>query len=53
MKTKNINTFEEDFVITSLFKWINRHPKLSNAILAIEVLAVAWAVFNYNFTTNF
>lgn len=32
--------------------WMKRHPKLTNAILIIEAIALAYVVFTYNFTTR-
>ena len=35
------------------FMWMEKHHKLANILLWIEVIALAWAVFTYDFTTNF
>ena len=35
------------------FMWMEKHHKLANVLLWIEVIALAWAVFTYDFTTNF
>ena len=32
--------------------WIARHPKITNAILIIEAIALAYVVFTYDFTTR-
>ena len=32
--------------------WMERHPKVMNVIFVIEAVAVALAVFFYDFTTN-
>ena len=32
--------------------WMARHPKIVNAILIIEAIALAYVVFTYNFTTR-
>lgn len=36
-----------------IFKTIDNYPKASNAALWIMAALMAWAAFNYNFTTNF
>ena len=33
--------------------WMSRHPKLTNLIIVIELLALAYVAFTYDFTTNF
>lgn len=35
-----------------MFRWIERHPRLTNAILIAEGIALIWAVWNYRFTTH-
>lgn len=35
------------------FMWMEKHNKLANILLWIEVIALAWTVFTYDFTTNF
>lgn len=45
--------YNELWMIAPFFKWVDKHPRLTNAILVIEGLAAAYVVFNYNFTTNF
>lgn len=32
--------------------WLNKHPKVFNAILIIEAIALAYVVFTYDFTTR-
>jgi len=34
------------------FMWMEKYPRLSNVILWIEAIALAWVVFTYDFTTN-
>lgn len=36
-----------------VFKWVERHKTLTDIILWLEILALGWVVFTYNFTTNF
>ena len=32
--------------------WLNKHPKLTNTILIIEAIALAYVVLTYDFTTR-
>ena len=32
--------------------WLNKHPKVFNAILIIEAIILAYVVFTYDFTTR-
>ena len=53
----NLSTANEvnkyDFgVLNYLFDWIDRHEKLTNAIIAVEIIALVTAILFYNFTTN-
>ena len=34
-----------------LFRWIDRHPRTSSALLWAMGAALLWAVINYEFTT--
>lgn len=36
-----------------MFKFMDEHKTLSNVILVLESIALAYAVFMYDFTTNF
>ena len=45
--------YKEFWFIAAMFKWLDNHPIISDIILLVESLAAAWAVFNYDFTTNF
>lgn len=45
--------YKEFWFIAPMFKWLDNHPIISDIILLAESLAAAWAVFNYDFTTNF
>lgn len=45
--------YRELWFVAPIFKWLDKHPLISDIILVLEGLATAWAVFNYNFTTNF
>ncbi len=53
MITMQKETFNELGPMMHLLTWMERHHKLANAILWIEAIALAWAVFTYDFTTNF
>lgn len=33
-------------------QWMENHKKMSDFILWLEIIALIWAVFTYNFTTN-
>ena len=33
--------------------WSEKHPRLTNILIWTEAVALAWAVFTYDFTTNF
>ena len=37
----------------SMFKFMDRHERLSDAILVLGAIALAYVVFMYDFTTNF
>lgn len=30
--------------------WIERHPRMSNLLIIVGLLALAWVVFTYDFT---
>ena len=42
--------YNEFLFLGWFFKFMDRHPVISNIILAIEVLALIWAVWTYEFT---
>lgn len=39
-------------ILACFFEWAGRHKTLTNVILWIEIIALVWAVFTYNFTTK-
>ena len=43
--------FREFGLIGSFFRWVDEHPRISNAMLMAMAAAMAWAVWNYRFTT--
>lgn len=45
-------TMKELGMMSCLFKWIDRHERLTTAILWLEAIAMMWVVLNYDFTTN-
>ena len=45
--------YNELWTIAPFFKWMDRHPTLSNIILWIEAIVAFLAVYTYDFTTNF
>lgn len=50
---KKTNVIPDDVLLILPFAaWIDRHPYLTNAILAIETVALIMAVLTYNFTTK-
>lgn len=49
--SNNEAIYRELWMIAPFFKWMDRHPTLSNVLLYIEALAAMYAVFNYHFTT--
>lgn len=46
-------TMKELEMLGYCFKWIEKHETLSDIIILVELIAMAWVVFTYNFTTNF
>lgn len=52
MNTKN-DFYTQFGPLGYMFKWIDDHRTLTNIILALESVAIAYAVLTYNFTTNF
>lgn len=36
--------------LASLFAWIDRHPRTAAALLWLQVAALLWVIFSYNFT---
>ena len=48
---KNNAIYKELWMIAPLFMWLDRHPVISNIMLWIEGLLLAYVVFTYNFTT--
>lgn len=36
--------------LAALFVWIDRHPRATAFILWLQVAALLWVVFTYNFT---
>lgn len=39
-------------LMAPLFIWVKRHKTLTDVILWLEIIALMWVVFTYNFTTN-
>ena len=37
-------------LIVPMAGWIERHPRLSNWLIVIGLLAMVWVVFTYDFT---
>ena len=37
-------------LIVPMAGWIERHPRLSNWLIVIGLVAMAWVVFTYDFT---
>ena len=37
-------------LIVPMAGWIERHPRLSNWLIVIGLVAMAWGVFTYDFT---
>lgn len=35
------------------FAWVDKHKRLIDTILWVEVAVIVWVVLNYHFTTNF
>lgn len=49
-----VNNIPDDVLnIVPFAKFMAAHPVLTNVLLAIELIALGWAVFFYDFTTNF
>lgn len=54
MKTnENPAIYKEFLFLGSFLRWIDQHPKAAAALLWLQGLLIAFAVFNYHFTTNF
>ena len=49
MKT-NEAIYMEFGLMGKVFKWADEHPRMSNVLLWLMGLAVAWVVFTYEFT---
>ena len=49
METKN-DIYAQLGPLGIMFKFMDDHKTLANVILAIEILALVWAVFTYEFT---
>ena len=39
-------------LMSYFFDWVDKHKTLMNVVLWIEIIALIWAVFTYNFTTK-
>lgn len=52
-QTESQQKLIQELGLVGLFlQWMNNHKKLSDIILWLEIIALIWAVFTYNFTTN-
>ena len=51
MKEKDEIPFEIRCIVP-FAGWMVRHPKIVNAIIIIEAIALAYVVMTYNFTTK-
>ena len=49
METK---IYQEMGIVGNCLKWADEHPFIANIILAVECIAMALAVFFYDFTTQ-
>lgn len=38
--------------LAAVFAWMDRHPRAAAVILWLQAIALAYAVFSYNFTTT-
>jgi hypothetical protein len=47
---RQITEMDEIRMIVPFAGWMDRHPRLANAIIAIGIAALAWAVLTYEFT---
>lgn len=47
---KQITESDELRLIVPFAGWIDRHPLLTNVVIAIGIAVLAWVVFNYEFT---
>ena len=56
MKTTNNNNANSaqrlDPITAAALAWIEKHPRATSAVLWLQLAALAWIVYNYNFTTN-
>lgn len=52
-KTEAQQKLVRELGLVGLFlQWMENHKKISDFILWLEIIALIWAVFTYNFTTN-
>ena len=47
---RQITEMDEIRMIVPLAGWMERHPTITNALIAIGIAALAWVVFTYEFT---
>ena len=47
---KQITEIDEIRLIVPFAGWMDRHPRLTNAIIIAGLLAFAWIVLSYEFT---
>ena len=57
MKTRNNTTTANsaqnlDPITRAALAWIEKHPRTTSALLWLQLAALAWVVYTYNFTTN-
>lgn len=48
---KEQELMKEFGLMAPLFIWVKRHKTLTDVILWLEIIALMWVVFTYNFTT--
>ena len=48
----NTSINKEFGFLGSLFTWIDRHPRTATALLWLQIIALAYIVLTYNFTTR-
>lgn len=35
------------------FTWMDKHEKVTDILLLLQIIALVWVIFTYNFTTQF
>lgn len=44
------NIYKEFGILGRFFLWMDRHPRTAAALLWLQVAALLWVIFSYNFT---